>query len=169
MGDDLRDFNDFADPPLRLPVKGKVYTIPEPSIEAGLQVVGVLKGTNTLLDKEPPETLWKLALGSAWDELVADKVGYFALSRVGFVAVMDIEYGRAAALLAWDEGSNPEAEAAQAAADRGPETQPTTPPDEDGTTPTPAFGPGTSPSPEPSRPQIPDQVTPGQNSSPTGP
>jgi hypothetical protein len=151
MGD-LRDFTEFADPRLKLPIKGKVYEIPEPSIEAGLQVIGVLRGTNTSLNDQPGETLWRLALGSAWDELVADQVGYPALARAGFVALVDIEFGREAALAAWDSGSNPEAEAAQAAA-LGPETPQTTQPDEAATTPPPDSGPGTSTPQEPNQPQ----------------
>jgi hypothetical protein len=167
MGD-LRDFSEFADPLLRLPIKGKVYEIPEPSIEVGLEVSGVFRGTNTDLDSKRPEYLWQRALGSAWDHLVADNVGYPALARAGFVAMIDIEYGRAAALKAWDEGSNPEAEAAQAAANRGPETQPTTQPDEGSTTPSPGSGPGTNAQPEPIPTMISDQLTPGQTSSPNG-
>jgi hypothetical protein len=169
MGD-LRDFAEFADP-LRFPINGKVYTA-EPSIEGGLQVIGILRGTDTSLNSQPGSILWKLALGGewdadrqvvsggAWDAMAADKVGFHAIARAGFAAMIDIELGRAAAIAAWEGKTDPEPEASQEEADRGPETPQTTLPDEAATTPTPDSGPGTSTSPEPNLP-LPDDSTPG--------
>lgn len=151
MGD-LRDFADFADPPLRLPIRGTIYEIPEPSVEAALQVIGVMRGTDTSLDKQPPETLWKLALGTAWDDLAAGKVGYPAIARAGLTAIVDIEYGRAAAIATWEGRTDPEPEASQEeAAENGPAIPQTTPPGEASTTPSPDAGAGTNTPPEPSR------------------
>lgn len=148
MGD-LRDYSAFADPPLRLPVNGKIYELPEISIADGLRISGVITGENTEFEGRPGEDLWKLVCGPVWQQMIDDGCGYKAAARVGFTALVDFERGRELAIIAWEgEPDDPEAPAGEQPANPGPETPLTTLPDEADTTPAPASGPGTSPGPE---------------------
>jgi len=109
----MRDWEDFAEEPLELPIGGTVYVVPPIGIKAGLTLRGVVQGEDDSLNDKPATELWRLALGSAYDEMVADDVPMAALNRAGAAALADATHGRAAAVKAWEIGLLPEPLAGQ--------------------------------------------------------
>ncbi|MGO7983739.1 hypothetical protein ACC691_38505, partial [Rhizobium johnstonii] len=56
-----------------------------------------------------PVDLWKLAMGSAWDEMTADGVPFKALTAAGLAAVADFQYDRDTAIAMGETGGDPKA------------------------------------------------------------
>lgn len=108
----LKAFEEFAPEPLVFPIGDKQYTVAPLGYREGIRLQGVLAGTDHSLDDAKPEDGWRLVLGKAWDEMVADNVPIEALSRAGFAAMSDFQFGRAAAERVWESGIDPEAMAA---------------------------------------------------------
>ena len=104
---ELSDYSAFAEPPLSFPINGKRYTVPPLGIEAGLVLQGVIAGTDKTFAKKNAVDLWKLVLGSLWDEMVADGVPLDAATRAGVAALADHQYGRVIAEAAWEAGEDP--------------------------------------------------------------
>lgn len=112
----LKAYEDFAPEPLVFPIGNKLYTVPALGFREGITLLGVLAGTDHTLDDKDPSEGWRLVLGSAWDEMVADNVPIEAIGRVGFAAMSDFQFGRTAAENVWESGISPEALAAAMAA-----------------------------------------------------
>jgi hypothetical protein len=144
MGD-LKDYTEFAGPPLRLPIKGKVYEIPPVGIVDGLALAGLTTGEGAT--DEPAETFYRRTLSSAYEEMKADNVPGDAVLLAARVAYIDTVAGRDAAEALWNSGGQPgEAGAALAAAAKGGTgTRRRTRPAAGSTTPTPNSGTTTSP------------------------
>lgn len=103
----LREYDEFADGPLQFPIRGKVYEAPEVSMELGFRLTAIVNG-----DAEqdlPAKDLYRLVLGDAWDQMVADGVPLDAAMRAGLAAVNDFTYGREYAVASWEAGLNPKA------------------------------------------------------------
>jgi len=114
----LKAYEEFAEEPLAFPIGGKVYTVPPLGFEDGIRLQRVLAGDDTSLNGLPVEEGWKLVLGTAWDEMVTDKVPMEALSRAGLAGVADFQYGRKMAETVWEADVSPEALAAAVAANQ---------------------------------------------------
>lgn len=108
----LKPYEEFAQEPLAFPIGGKTYTVPPLGYIDGIRLSRVFAGEDKSLDDAPPEEGWRLVLGSAFDEMVADKVPMEALARAGFTAMTDFQYGRQQAERVWESGLDPKALAA---------------------------------------------------------
>lgn len=114
----LEDWAEISGGPLVLPINGKHYTVPEISIEMGARLNAVFAGTDDLLESMSQRELWIMCLGTAYDEMLADQVPDAALSRAGSAAFLFWRGGRLIAEASWNTGLDPEALAAQAAANQ---------------------------------------------------
>lgn len=115
----LRDYQDFTnDEPLVLPINGKRYTVPPVSAKDGLYMSAVNDRIKALASKNPDpdlvmftdegeDDLYKRALGTLWDELIADNVPFAALRLAGMVAFVDFSRGREYAEALWQTMSDP--------------------------------------------------------------
>jgi hypothetical protein len=112
----LKAYEEFAEPPLAFPIGGKVYTVPPLGFRDGIRLQGIVTGADTSLNDAPPAEGYKLILGAAWDEMVADNVSLEAINRAGLTAFTDFQFGRDAAERVWEAKISPEALAAAVAA-----------------------------------------------------
>ncbi len=103
---ELRDFTEFADKPLVFPYRGKKYTQPELTIEAGLEFAGAISGDRAWAKKTGAD-LWKLVCGPLWDEMITDGVSLAFATRVGLTILADNQYGREYAEATWEAGADP--------------------------------------------------------------
>jgi hypothetical protein len=98
---------------LRLPIKGKTYTIPAlghlDGIKIRMDFVMVAKGQRPQMDSEK---FLRTMLGPVLDEMRADNVPDKAIVHAAATAHADTFLGRAEALKTWREGISPEALAA---------------------------------------------------------
>ncbi len=104
----FKEWTEFAAGPLELPYRGKVYVIAQPDVETGAKITSGL-GDKGALREADNETLWRLLLGPAFDEMKADRVPQAFVSRAFMVALTDFQIGREVAEVTWEVGSNPEA------------------------------------------------------------
>lgn len=135
----MRDYEEFAEP-LALPIKGKRYVLPDVGVATAEKLWRVLRGdapeewriyekdapeaAEGDADGEAPERKWwtddlkvaRALMGSAYDEMNADDVPRQALRRAIRTAWADFQVGREGALIAWEVGADPEAQAAVEAA-----------------------------------------------------
>lgn len=127
----LKAFEEFTEPPLAFPVSGKTYTCAPVSYQDGLRLQELVTGDL----KATPAEQWRMLMGGAYDEMVADNVPIKALDRACLAALVDYRMGREAAEAAWESGLTPEALAPKGA---NPETtqQPST--ESENPTPSPA-------------------------------
>ena len=103
----LQDYQDFDRDPLKIPIRGKVYEIPE---------LGAKDGARIRLEQDPKtakgmtsEELRRIVLGSALKQMIADNVPQPAIGRALMAAITDAERGRTAAELMWNTGGDPKA------------------------------------------------------------
>lgn len=128
----LKPWEELTPEPLTFPIGGKQYVVKPLGFKAGLRLEEILSSDNFAGAKY--EDLWRLGLGDAFDEMVADDVSPRAIARAGMAAITDYRSGRDNAELVWEAGLDPEALAAAATAVRQQENQPTDP------TPSPSTG-----------------------------
>lgn len=105
----LKAYEEFAQEPLTFPISGKAYVVPPLGFADGIRLQRILAGDDDTLDDAPAEEGWRLVLGSAFDEMVADKVPMEALARAGFTAMTDFQFGREQAERVWEAGLDPKA------------------------------------------------------------
>ena len=105
----MKAWEDIAPEPLSFPVKGKVYTIPELDYRTMLTIQKIRAGQATELDGADAAESWRLVMGAAFDEMVADGVSAEALSRAGLATLAFFEHGREMAELIWEQGIDPKA------------------------------------------------------------
>ena len=104
---ELRDYSAFAVEPLTFPINGKKYTVPPLSIPAGMQLAGIVSGTDKAFQKKEGVELWKLLLGPLWDQMIDDGVPIEAATRAGLTVLADHQYGREIAEATWEAGADP--------------------------------------------------------------
>lgn len=109
----LKAYEEFATEQLAFPIGGKVYTVPRMPFNDGVKLTALLAGTEEATDNE---ALWRLCLGSVFDDMKADQVPAEAFARAGFAALADFRYGREWAEKVWEFGLDPKALAAAIAA-----------------------------------------------------
>lgn len=121
----FRDLGELLDAGLALPIRGKVYTVPPVDAETGLklqrlaevaaQVAEATENGGSLdgvaLDDAAEVDLYRDALGSAYEEMLADRVSWPALKLAGVTAWLDAAVGREAAEAYWNAAGSPEASA----------------------------------------------------------
>jgi len=105
----LTPYESFAEEPLQFPISGKTYTLKPIDIPAGIRLAEIVSGKDKAAKNLAGEALWKLLLGSLWDEMVADGVPLAAATRAGLTALADYQYGREMAEAAWESGADPKA------------------------------------------------------------
>ncbi|HEY2642314.1 MAG TPA: hypothetical protein VGI56_01055, partial [Galbitalea sp.] len=103
----LKDYKEFDHDLLKLPINGKVYTIPQ---------LGAADAARIQLEQDDPDSLKLTAaelracvLGSAYDEMLADNVPAPAIGRALLTAMADGLRGRQFAELMWETGADPKA------------------------------------------------------------
>lgn len=87
--------------PLVLPIKGKEYTIPKPTLQQGLRLHAIL--TQEVDDADLKE-VYDILLGDTADQLKADGVGPGTIDRVFFTALADFQTDREGAEKLWENG-----------------------------------------------------------------
>lgn len=102
----FEDYNKLADP-LKLPINGKMYTIPEVGAADGIKFTTSVgeEDTAALSDEE----FFTMFLGPAYAEMVADNVPGPAIIRAAMTALADFQRGRATAEVMWATGGDPKA------------------------------------------------------------
>ena len=108
----LKAYEEFSQEPLTFPIAGKQYVVPPLGFTDGILLQRIIAGEDAALEQAPAEEGWKLILGSAFDEMVADKVPLEAIARAGFAAMTDFQFGREQAERVWESGIDPKALAA---------------------------------------------------------
>lgn len=129
----FKAYEEFAAGPLRFPIGGKVYEVPELSYEAGLMLQKAEKGDAPDM---PAEEQWRLLMGAAYEEMTADNVPVKALERAILTCLTDYRLGREMAEKVWEVGVDPEAFAPKGATGQGSTStgaESTTPPPDSGT------------------------------------
>lgn len=121
----FKELDEFFDPTLRLPIRGKVYVVPSPDAKTGLWcqrmlATGELAAAGVELSPEDIEALnlddgqekelYRTVLGTAWDELFADGVPWEMVKHAGKTAFIWIASTREAAEACWNsaEGDSEE-------------------------------------------------------------
>jgi hypothetical protein len=121
----FRDLSEVLDAGLSLPYKGKTYTVPPVDAETGLrlqrlaevaaQVAKAAEDGEPLdeiaLDDDAEVDLYRDALGSAYDEMLVDRVPWPMLKVAGVTAWLDAAVSREAAEAYWNSAGNPDPEA----------------------------------------------------------
>jgi len=105
----LSEYTTFATPPLAFPINGKTYTLAPLGIEAGIRLAAAIVGKDDELNDLSGSALWRLVLGTVWDDMIADGVPLEAATRAGLAALADHQQGRAFAEVIWETGADPKA------------------------------------------------------------
>lgn len=108
----LKAYEEIAPEPLAFPIGGKMYVCPPVGFKEGLRLTEIIQAGAQAQTPESAEDLWRMILGTAYDEMKADNVPGDALARAGFAALTDFQFGRDAAEAVWESGADPKALAA---------------------------------------------------------
>ena len=118
----FRDLSEVLDAGLPLPIKGKTYLVPPVDAETGLrlqrlaevaaQAAKAVENGERLdaivFDDDDEIDLYRVALGAAYEEMLADGVSWPALKIAGVTAWLDSAVGREAAEAYWNAAGDPE-------------------------------------------------------------
>jgi hypothetical protein len=109
------DLEAFLRPGFDLPIRGKTYYVPPPPAKEGLWLQslvdageamvlagGITAAQKQVLGDDEERSMYQIALGPAWDEMVADGVDWPILKHAGLVATVYWTRGPEAAEKAWD-------------------------------------------------------------------
>lgn len=108
----IKAWEEVAAEPFGFPIRGKFYTVPEISYTDWLLIQKIQAGEVTEIEGLDADDTWKVVLGSAWDEMVADNVPAEALQRAGLAALTYVQFGRELAESVWEAGLDPKSVAA---------------------------------------------------------
>lgn len=117
----MKSWEEIADP-LVFPIGGKEYVIPELGYRDMLTIQKIRAGQSSELDGKTPEESWRLVMGTAWDEMVADNVPAEAIARAGLATLAFFEAGRESAEAIWENGVDPKAILAALSTGRQPQS-----------------------------------------------
>jgi hypothetical protein len=116
----MRDLDEFFDPSLRLPIRGKTYVVESPDAKTGLRVqrlltTGVVAAAGGEVSQEDLDSLelddkaeldlYLGLLGSTYDEMVADGLPWEMIKHAGGTAMMWVAFGIEAAERFWEDGA----------------------------------------------------------------
>ncbi|GAA2772772.1 DUF7426 family protein [Saccharopolyspora taberi] len=121
----LRDLDEFLDPTLSLPIRGKVYTVDPPDAATGLRLqrlsdwmIGTAAAVETEVDAPAPTAelvddaaeldMYRAALGGAYDDMVADGLPWPTLKVAGMTAFLHWTVDPETAEAYWSAGGRPE-------------------------------------------------------------
>lgn len=122
----FRDFDEFIDSRLRLPIRGKTYVIESPDAKTGMWIqeavtlaarvkAGDAVGAGDLasleLDDDQEKDLYKRVLGPVHAQMVDDGVPWEALKRAGITALIWVAGDTETAEQYWNSGGDPKAAA----------------------------------------------------------
>lgn len=161
----FRDLDEFFDPQLVLPIKGKEYVVESPDAKTGLFVKGLMALAQTAaaggdidpddfqaleLDDTQERDLYRRLLGATYDEMLSDGVSWHRVQHAGQTALFWVDRGKPFAERFWNGASDPKerVESDTTTSNEGPPDSPASP-----------TAPETTPSP----------ASPGPTSSSTGP
>lgn len=113
----LTPYETLASEPLAFPIGGKLYTVPPIEAPDGFRLSRIMRGEEPDILAGSVEPLWRLILGTVYDEMLADSVPIEALTRAGTTALADFQYGRKFAEITWETGGDPESIKAHLAAE----------------------------------------------------
>ncbi|WKK26871.1 hypothetical protein QZH56_15495 [Streptomyces olivoreticuli] len=109
--------DELLDETLRLPIGGRVYTVPAPSAEVGLRTQAIIHAAATAADggradeqvlaDAAERDLYADVLGSAHEQMVADGVPWPALKHAAITAMVWISQDKAAAERFWNAAGDP--------------------------------------------------------------
>lgn len=111
--------------PLVLPAGDKEYTVQPVDYETGLSLLATGTSKSPIKRNTEDRELFKLVMGPAWDEMLADGQPYPVVFRAGMATVqyqtalvsgLDCEQAVTLAEAVWESGLDPEAVAAALAA-----------------------------------------------------
>lgn len=120
----FKDLDEFFDPSLQLPIRGKTYVIESPDAKTGLFVQGMMSlaadaraGLDVnpadlqalKLDDDEERDLHKRLLGPVYDEMLADGVRWHQIQHVGHTVIFWVIRGKAFAEAYWNGGGDPKA------------------------------------------------------------
>lgn len=167
----FKEWEQVADPAVRLPYKGREYEIPPVSAQLGvwlrLEQTKEGHGTTPLASMSAAQQA-ELILGDAYQAMLDGAVPEQMLTRAVQVAIADWQGGRAVAEHIWENGLPPEAVAAVTAAIESEASETSTSTASANETPQPACSPTTtSPKGSTGRPRT--KASPGAKSSRTRP
>ncbi|WP_042170339.1 hypothetical protein [Streptomyces sp. NBRC 110035] len=122
-GEPFEALDQFLDDFLELPVKGKdgelrVYRIEDPSAEDGIRIerittlaarlaAGEKRPTVEVLDDEEERDLYRMCLGAAYDEMLADGVGWSRFKHVALTSMFWVISDKETAEEFWKTGQQP--------------------------------------------------------------
>ncbi|MER6505900.1 hypothetical protein ABT158_03765 [Nonomuraea sp. NPDC001636] len=115
----FRDLDEFFDDSLPLPIGGKTYRVPPADAETGLfcqrlMTAGIAAANGTQvdaaqLDDQGETDLYRRVLGTAYDEMIADRVSWPRIKHAGITAFLWIAGDTDTAAKYWDAGPEPDA------------------------------------------------------------
>lgn len=119
----LRDLSEVLDPDLSLPIRGKTYRVPPVDAETGLRLQRLAEHAAKLahaveagespdaeaLGEDSELDLYRDALGSAYEEMLGDKVPFAWLKVAGITAWLHAAVGAEQAEAYWNAAGDPEA------------------------------------------------------------
>lgn len=117
----FKELDEFFDPTLRLPIRGNVYVVPSPDAKTGLWcqrmlATGAIAATGgdisadeiaaLELDDTQEREMYKIVLGTAWDEMLDDGLPWDIIRHAGITAFMWVASGRETAEAYWASGGD---------------------------------------------------------------
>ena len=119
----LRDLSEVLDPDLCLPIRGKTYRVPPVDAETGLRLQRLAEHTakiaHAIDNGESPDAealgddseldLYRDALGTAYEEMLADRVPFAWLKVAGITAWLHAAVDAEQAEAYWNSAGDPEA------------------------------------------------------------
>lgn len=120
----FQDLAEFFDPTLQLPMRGKTYVVESPDATTGVHVQRLFSTATTViaggdvsekdlaaieLDDDEEKELYPRVLGTAYGEMVEDKIPWVWIKHAGTTALMWIGVGVEAAEKFWSEAPSGEA------------------------------------------------------------
>lgn len=175
----FRDVEEYLDPTIKLPIRGKIYVIESPDAKTGLWVQAIMTAAAQLragvepstggleslvLDDDEERDAMKRVLGATFDELAADRVPWEFVKHAGQTVMVWIMHGKPAAERFWN-GSDAAPKAPKKSKKRSGGKEPRKASGGSATT-TPS--PGSTTAMSESSPSSAGKASPGATSSPTG-
>lgn len=115
----FKDVSELLDETLRLPVRGRTYTVPAPSAAMGLRTQKLIalaaqaadghavELDSELMSDDEEDRFYEKLLGDAYDELLDDGVSWPVLKHIAVTVMVWIAKNKDAAEEFWNSGGDP--------------------------------------------------------------
>ena len=100
----FKDLSEFFDPDLRLPIRGKTYTITSPNAEQGIKIRALFADPEETITNEVEYDTIRQLLGPVWDEMNADGVSWVETMHAGRTALMYYGISPSVGETHWEHG-----------------------------------------------------------------